>query len=129
MTERHETSEAEGEPVLDAKAETYALLEHAIRQELSNQRAYGTIDLPDEAIENITSATAIELWYCFELRWRPSYLRGNEPHIWREGAACFARCVECMAVSPDSPDEKSAAAWYARHWDARHAQPEEATDG
>ncbi|MFZ1912655.1 MAG: hypothetical protein WAU30_09885 [Propionicimonas sp.] len=65
-------------------------------------------------MEGVTSG----LLYAFAVDWSPDWVGPGEVHHWEESGRFFARCGACLADSPASPDEQTAAAWARSHEDS-----------
>lgn len=95
-----------------------ALLEDSVRTELQVTNGGFGLGLSDQSIERLMEGVTSGLLYAFAVDWSPDWVRPGEVHHWEESGRFFARCGVCLADSPASPDEQTAATWAHSHEDS-----------
>jgi hypothetical protein len=99
----------------DYDDEVFLLLQHAVRDEVVTANAIGPLGLSDQDIDNLTVFIVDRISTAFELKWRPSWLPQGVPHTWTEEGAVYARCTDCLLMSPAAATAEAAAGWFGRH--------------
>ncbi|MGL5810134.1 MAG: hypothetical protein ACRCYQ_09330 [Nocardioides sp.] len=92
-----------------------ALLEDNVRAELQVTNGGLGLGLSDEAVEQLMQSVTSGLLYAFAVDWSPDWVKKGHVHSWEEVGRFFARCGVCLADSPPSADERTAASWAHTH--------------
>lgn len=101
--------------VTDSEDETLSLLRDSIRTELQVTNGMASLGLTDEALDELADCVLDGIDQGFDVRWNPKWVANGAPHIWSEGTETFARCTQCLAVSPATSSQDEARGWFAEH--------------
>jgi hypothetical protein len=90
-----------------------------IRTEINAQLGMARIELPPATVEQMASGIAANIDYAFDFNWHPRWVKGEEPHRWREiaesgGEKHFVECLRCKRITVHSTADDGVA-WYAEH--------------
>jgi len=74
-----------------------------------------SLGLTDQALDDLADDVVDGINQAFDVRWNPKWVPKGSPHIWRERTEMFARCTECLAVSPAAATRNEANGWFSEH--------------